>query len=354
MGKNVHPPKQKFLQPQSHQEALLEMTSPASGIAAAAPAPEPTPGPGPLVSVIIPTFNCERYIATTIESILNQSLRDLEIIVVDDGSTDRTSEIAAAFGPPVRLVSQSNSGVCVARNHGIREATGQYLCLMDHDDYWFPDKLERQVSVMQSHPEAGVVYAQFILWQPDAAGVFPAPASFNLEAYPGGIDDDFSGWIYHQFLLDCWMLTSTAMFRREVFDKCGNFNEALPYSEDWDLWLRISREYPFIKLNRPSTLYRQHPQQGNRVVRDVDYRTALLTKAVRQWGYCSRDGRCVAPGRFRKQLAEYHAVYAYRHLRAGNVRTGLCALSKAWLTNPSRVKFLAYILAALLGWKPRW
>jgi glycosyltransferase involved in cell wall biosynthesis len=308
----------------------------------------------PLVSVIIPAYNCERYITTTIKSVLNQTFSDLEIIVVDDGSTDHTRDIVASYGPPVQLICQPNSGVCVARNHGIRQAAGQYVCLMDHDDYWFPDKLELQVEAMKSHPDAGIIYASFIPWNPNEDGVFPEPTSFNLNTYPDGIDNGFSGWIYHQFLLDCWMLTSTAMFRREVFEKCGNFNETLPYSEDWDLWLRISQEYPFVKLNRPSTLYRQHPQQGNRVVRDIDYRTTLLSKAVKQWGYCSRDGRCLPAGQFRRQLAEYHAVYAYRHIRAGNMSKGLYALAKAWLTYPVKIKFLVIILATLLGWRPKW
>ena len=95
--------------------------------------------PKPTVSVIIPSYNCEAYIAETIGSVLDQTFRDLELIVVDDGSTDGTREIVASYGAPVRLLTQKNAGVCAARNYGIREALGQYICLMDHDDYWFPN-----------------------------------------------------------------------------------------------------------------------------------------------------------------------------------------------------------------------
>src|SRR5688500_19764582 len=95
----------------------------------------------PTVSIVIPTYNCEAYISETLYSVLGQTFTDLELIVVDDGSTDRTREIVASFGTSVRLLSQANSGVCAARNYGIREAAGRYLCLMDHDDYWYPDKL---------------------------------------------------------------------------------------------------------------------------------------------------------------------------------------------------------------------
>ena len=309
----------------------------------------------PIVSIIIPTFNCELYIAETIASVLGQSFKDIELIVVDDGSTDATREIVASFGGPVRLVSQSNAGVCVARNRGIHEAAGKYICLMDHDDYWFAHKLARQVDLLERQPETGVVYSSFILWHRNAEdGQFPAPASFDLSAYPDNIDPEFSGWIYHQFLLDCWMLTSTAMFRTGIFTQCGAFDESLPYSEDWDLWLRISRSYPFVQLRRPTTLYRQHAHQGNRVNRPIDYRTRLLTQAVDKWGFCSRDGRCLPRDTFNRKLAAYHAEFALGHLRAGNKKQAVSAFWKSWMTYPQNLKILAYVPATFMGWKPQW
>lgn len=312
--------------------------------------------PRPQVTVIIPSYNCEAYIDQTLDSILAQQGldigRDLEILVVDDGSTDRTRELVAARGTPVRLLPQANAGVCAARNHGLREARGRFICLMDHDDYWYPHKLASQMALLESHPETGVVYSSFVLWHRSAEGDFPAPAGFDTG--PEGIDPDYSGWIYHQFLIDCWMLTSTAMFRAEVFERCGVFDEALPYSEDWDLWLRVAREYPFLKQTRATTLYRQHPLQGNRKVRDVDYRTRLLEAAVARWGYCSRDGRCTDPAVFRRQLAGYHLTYGFGHLRAGNRMQGIRAFARAWRTQPANPKYLAYIAAASAGWKPGW
>jgi len=308
----------------------------------------------PKVSVIIPSFNCESYIAETINSVLNQTFRDVEVIVVDDGSTDRTREIVAAFGASVRLVAQDNAGRCAARNRGIREAGGEYICLLDHDDYWFADKLARQMAEFQRHPEAGGVYSAFIFWCGDNDDQFSSPHSFDLTVYQDGIDSDFSGWIYHQFLLDCYMLTSTAMFRAEVFQRCGVYDESLPYSEDWELWLRIAREYPLIKLHRPTTLYRQHLQQGSRVTREVDYRTELLIRTAKKWGLCSRDGRCVSSRKFLAQLAVYHASFGLGHLQAGKRKIAVRSFMKAWLACPLQLKYLAYILAALLGWKPKW
>lgn len=307
----------------------------------------------PAVSVVIPSYNCEKYIAETISSVLAQTYGDLEVLVVDDGSTDNTRGIVSAFGSPVRLITQSNSGVCVARNRGAKEAKGEFICFMDHDDYWFSDKLALQIDAMSSHPECGVVFASFILWNQDATGSFPASNSFDLSQYPEGEDPEYSGWIYHQFLLDCWMLTSTAMFRREVFERCGTFDETLPYSEDWDLWLRISREYQFIKLKRPNTLYRQHHRQGNRVVRDVDYRTLLLLKAVNKWGFCSPDGQCMRKRQFHEQLSNYHAMFGLQHLSHGKRVIGIHSLTKAWFINPKRIKYSFYMLAGVFGWKPK-
>jgi len=308
----------------------------------------------PTISVIIPSYNCEAYIAGTIESVLKQTFKDIELIVVDDGSTDRTQEIVTSYGRPVRLVTQENAGVCAARNRGIAEAKGQFICLMDHDDYWFPWKLERQFRELQAQPAVGMVYSGFIRWYASADGVFPDPTSFDLTVYPDDIDPDFSGWIYHQFLLDCPVLTSTTLFRAEVFQTCGTFDQSLPYSEDWELFLRVSREYPFLKLRRPTTLYRQHPLQGSRMVRDIDYRTVLLAGAAEKWGLCSRDGRRVSREQFNHNIARYHAEFALGHVRGGKLNTAIRSLLKAWRAHPTRLKYLAYIPAALLGWKPSW
>lgn len=308
----------------------------------------------PRVSVIIPSHNCEAFIAQTIDSVLQQTFDDIELLVVDDGSTDRTVGIVQGYDPPVRLIRQANAGVCVARNRGIREAVGEFICLLDHDDVWFPHKLERQLRAFADNPEAGVVFSSFILWQHDDRGRFPAPSQFVPGDFPDRLDPDYSGWIYHQFLLDCWMLTSTAMFRAEVFERCGVFDESLPFSEDWDLWLRISRCYPMVKLVRPTTLYRQHAEQGNRVVRDIDYRTRLLRGARKAWGLCSPDGRCVTARQFRRQLAEYDAAFGLFHLRWGRRPVGVRALARAWLTDPLGWKYPAYMLAGAVGWRPSW
>lgn len=306
------------------------------------------------VSIIIPSYNCEAYIAETLASVLAQQGPELDVIVVDDGSTDRTRDIVRGFGSAVRLISQRNAGVCRARNHGIALAQGEFICLLDHDDYWFPGKLARQLQEMQRDPAVGVVFSTFLRWRSLAEGQpFPAPASFERDSVADDTVAEMSGWIYHQFLTDCFMLTSTAMFRREAFERCGSFDEALPYSEDWELWLRMARELKFVQLRRPSTLYRMHQWQEHRTQRPIDYRTRLLEQASREFGLASRDGRQVDQARFHHQLGRYHADYARGQLASGATGRALASFAKAWRHHPAHWKYPAYMVAALAGWRPR-
>ncbi len=308
------------------------------------------------VSVVIPSYNCAAYIAQTLASVLAQPVEALEVLLVDDGSSDATVAIAQGLNDPrLRVIQLANGGVCKARNRGIAEARGNFICLLDHDDWWLPDKLPRQLEAMTRHPEAGVVFSSFQRWFPtEPGGTFAAPESVDVGAdspVTDDIDPDFSGWIHHQFLLDCWMLTSTSMFRREVFERCGTFDESLPYSEDWDLWLRVAREFQFIQLRRPTTLYRMHASQGSGYHRPVDYRTRLLERTAAVHGLASRDGRTVTRRQFRHQIARYHADFARGELGAGRLRSALLSYGKAWRNHPLGWKYTAYLLAVLGGWR---
>ena len=313
----------------------------------------PTSTAHPLVSVVVPTYNCERYIAQTLDSVLGQSHRQIEVLVVDDGSTDSTADIVGGYGSPVRLIRQQNQGVCAARNHGFAQSGGEFVCFLDHDDYWFPWKLTRQLEAFEADPKAGVVFTDFALWFPES-GVFPHPAGLaSPDIGPPPIDEEFSGFIYHQFLIDCWALTSTVMIRRGAFAGSAGFDPSLPYSEDWDLWIRLSKQHRFIKLDRVSTLYRQHPEQGNRKLREIDYRTQLLESASRTWGLVSADGRRVSESKFHQNLARYHLQFALHHLGHDRRNVALDSMLKAWRNHPTRIKYLALVAAVAIGWKPR-
>jgi glycosyltransferase involved in cell wall biosynthesis len=304
------------------------------------------------VSVVIPTYNCERYIRQTLDSVLQQSLPPAEVLVIDDGSTDETVAIANGYGAPVRVVQQANQGVCVARNRGFEESSGEFVAFLDHDDYWYPWKLERQVEAFRRHQDVGVVYAGFLNWRA-RDGHFPAPEVMCApQTGPLVVNQEYSGWIYHHLLITCWALTSTALIRRSVFASMRGFDVELPFAEEWDLWLRISRLHQFLKLDEVSTLYRQHENQGNRKVRTIDYRTRLLTQAVAKWGLASPDGRATPQRAFDARLARYHQEFGLNHLAGGDRGIAMRSLLQAWRLQPLRLRYLAVLVAAAGGWRP--
>jgi glycosyltransferase involved in cell wall biosynthesis len=305
----------------------------------------------PRVSVVIPTYNGERFLAETLRAVLAQTLERTELIVVDDGSTDGSFAIAAAEAPHARRVRQPNAGVSAARNHGLRLANGEFVVFLDQDDIWHPQMLERQVAWLDAHPEHDVAVCRYQHWHPQSHGGYE-PAEQLWPPLQEGADPEFTGWVHHQFLLDCWALTSGTLMRREAVLAVGGFDEALPYSEDWDLWIRLAQRSRFARLQWPTVLYRHHPVQGSRTTRDRDFRCELLEAASRRYGQASRDGRCLPPGEFEGTLSRYRAEFGRHHLQFGSRRTGVVHLWRAWLEQPRQWRWLAQALAGTLGWRP--
>ncbi len=204
----------------------------------------------PTISVIIPAYNAEKTIQETIESVLNQTFQDFELIVINDGSTDRTLEIVSSFTDSrLQVFSFPNSGPQKSRNRGISLATGEYLSFIDADDLWTPDKLERQLQALQEHPEAAVVYS----WTDyiDESG----------ERLPGGHHYKFTNDVYERLLLGDFIGSgSNPLIRKEAFLAVGTFDESLEGGQDWEMWIRLASKYQFTVVKAPQVLYRQSPQ----------------------------------------------------------------------------------------------
>ena len=305
-----------------------------------------------MVSVIVPLYNGAEHIGETLLAVAAQQQVDVEIIVVDDASTDDSVQRVLDCGVTVTLLRQAKGGVCAARNAGLARSRGEVVCFLDQDDIWYPDHLQTQLRCFESHAHAGAVVSPYQHWYADAtSGQYPAPQAVRPPPPAEPVDAEFSGWVFHQFLLDCWALTSATMIRREVLSRVGGFDPTQSYGEDWHLWLRLSREVPFIKLNGPPVLYRQHPSQGSRQARPIDHRTQLLLDTAAQHGYASRDGRAVERGVFERTVARYEMEFGCHHLAHGDPRLGQRALWRAWRRHPSRVRYLALALAAEGGWR---
>ena len=321
------------------------------GGSSASPGNAPLAPSRPLVSVVVPTFDGKAFIAETLASVFAQTHRALEVIVVDDGSSDGTPEYIASLGYPTQMLRHMRGGVSSARNAGAAQARGDFVCFLDQDDVWYPDHLERQLAVFEELPETGAVVSPYFHWYPGAAG-YPAATAVLPPKPAADVDADFTGWVHHQFMFDCWALTSATTIRRAAWERHGGFDPTRAYGEDWDLWLRLAQHVRFAKLNWPPVLYRQHPEQGSRRVRSIDYRTRLLDDAARRWGLQSRDGRQLDRLAFRRQMSIYETCFGYDHLRDGERWIGVRALFSAWLRNPLAVRSLALCLAGSAGYRP--
>lgn len=187
-----------------------------------------------MVSVIIPTYNREKLISETVQSVLDQTFSDFELIIIDDGSTDGTEDVVNSFlDDRIKYIYQTNSGRSHARNHALNMARGRYITFLDSDDLYLPDKLQLQVDFLDTHPEFGMVYASAYCM--DEAG------ELLSDSYKATV----SGQIYKDiaFYVPVTITLPTVMARREVFDKVGGFDEKMDRFEDTDMWRRIAKEF---------------------------------------------------------------------------------------------------------------
>ncbi len=192
------------------------------------------------VSVIIPTFNRAQEVRRAISSVLSQTHRHYEIIVVDDGSTDGTGGRLASFGRQIEYLAHSaNEGVSAARNTGIEAARYPLLAFLDSDDYWLPEKLSVQVRFHEENPSAVASQTEEI-W-----------IRRGRRVNPGRRHQKPSGDIFVPSLKLCLVSPSTVMLRRPLLDEVGLFDESLPAGEDYDLWLRIACRYPVHLIKKP-------------------------------------------------------------------------------------------------------
>jgi glycosyltransferase involved in cell wall biosynthesis len=207
----------------------------------------------PCVSVVLPTYNRATIIGETVESILIQEFQDFELLVVSDGCTDDTEAVVGSYNDSrIRLVKQSNSGGPAApRNAGIQNASGKYIAFCDDDDLWMPQKLARQVAVLERDPEAALCFTNGV--------VFGDGGAYSRRALKNGFDDDhFRRLLYGNFIAN-----SSVLVRRDVLAAVGPFNidSALHGTEDYEMWLRVAYAYKLVSIDEPLFRYRVH--RGN-------------------------------------------------------------------------------------------
>jgi glycosyltransferase involved in cell wall biosynthesis len=212
----------------------------------------------PLVSVVIPAYNATTFLAKTLDSVLVQTYPNLEIIVVDDGSTDSTPHLLDSYGDRICVLRQANAGQAAARNYGAREAHGELLAFLDSDDLWDPDKIADQVGLLNRFPEALATYCDHRTI--DEQGRLLASSAALSSPRP-------SGNILRTLLMgSCITTPGLVLLRRRAFDVAGGFDETpmMRGHEDSALWLRLATQGSFVYSPHTLVSYRQHAQQATR------------------------------------------------------------------------------------------
>lgn len=202
------------------------------------------------VSVIVPVFNCRNYLGRCIESALSQTHQPIEVVAVDDGSTDGSAEILASYLPRIAVIAQKNAGPSAARNNGVAHSSGEYLAFLDGDDLWDPQKTAAQIAVLKAHPKAVAVYC-------DHRSI---DTEDQILGYTGALDySRSSGWVLEDLIHGQRIKSpSLVMVRRDAFEAVGGFDTYLRYSEDYDLWLRLAVSGPILYQVETLASYRIH------------------------------------------------------------------------------------------------
>ncbi len=274
----------------------------------------------PLVSVVIPTYNCARYIGEAIESVLAQDFEGREIVVVDDGSTDSTREVLGSFGSDVRCIVQENRGAPAARNTGIRAARGQYIAFLDADDVWLPGKLRLQMEFLEGHPQVGLAFTD-ALWFDERRIIYPSWTA-QRDRFTAGQDLPPGGTLirglYRELVLQNFITVSSGVFRRSAYAAVGPFEETYRTGEDHHYWLRLAARYPIGYIHAVLVKYRI--RAGGLIQENFDRwylnEIRLLREAATWPGHFQIVGRA----EWRRRLAELHFRLGWRLLQAGRQR----------------------------------
>ncbi len=284
----------------------------------------------PKVSVIIPTYNRSRFLRSAIRSVLNQTYRDFEIVVVDDASTDNTRDVVVDFSDErIRYIRHEvNKGCPAARNTGVMNLNGEYIAFLDDDDEWMPEKLQTQVDLLDSSPSTtgGVYTASLVVDRSTGMILDQAKPKKSRNLF-----DDL-------FLENCIRSPSTVLVRKRCFERVGRFDASLGFVDDWDMWIRISKEFQLEYIKMPLVKYYYHDGQSSTDLGYVARSWEALLKKYEEYFLLNR-----------KNCSEHYRYVGKLYCFNGDGRKGKQAFLRATKICPWEIRNYFNFCLSLLG-----
>jgi len=281
----------------------------------------------------MPAYNAGLYIYESIHSVLNQTLSDIELIVVDDGSTDDTVEIIQSFGNKVCYVAQQNKGAAAARNTGVMHAKGEWLAFLDSDDIWVPDKLEKQLQQCGNYE-----------WS--CTDIVFVGSGENVGKRASDIEITGCGFVLPKLVVSNFIATSSVMMKKAVFEEVGGFDVTLRALQDWDLWLRVAAKYELGYLHEPCVEYRVHKKSTSRSTRRThQYHIEIIRRTFGPGGVGEN-----MPSLRRKALAHSYGILDLISEDSGDYAFALACAFKSLFYEPLRGERWKAVIRAALYW----
>jgi len=276
----------------------------------------------PFVSVIIPTFNRLNLLKQTVTSVKNQTFRDFEIIIVDDGSSDGTWEWLEPQ-PDIRILRQQNSGIALSRNNGAAIAQGEWLAFLDHDDLWAKEKLAVQAAFVKKNPDVALVAAKHV-----RLGEKYCPPRRVIWT---------KGDLFVKAFCESFIHTSSVMIRKDIFDKIGGFSPRYRFADEFDVWLKITRDYNIAYVNQPLVFIRLY--EANTSHDRVGLRKDTYGILLKHY-----DPERIPKARFLKTLSDHDISFGRAYLKAGDMTEALKYFYRSVKRTPFRLRSWRYYL----------
>lgn len=276
------------------------------------------------VSVVIPTYNYGRFIKEAISSVLDQTRSPSEIIVVDDGSTDETAAVVAAFGKAVRYIRQDNAGVCAARNLGVSESTSELIAFLDADDTLEPSNLEKQVARFESDEEIGLVHCSMREFDDETGETI----RLHMKGGEDHVADNLLLWEGPLIVAPGAVIVS-----RKAFDRVGGFDTRMKVSEDWDFCYRVARLFKIGFVGEPLLNYRSHNAAAHHSVENMERGMLMFYEKA----FMTDDPEILKLRR--RAYGNFHRVMAGSYLHSGRMGKFLWHAAKSIWMRPANLEY---------------